>query len=196
MQLFACALLYATFCVCVFSLILFFDMFDGWSIVKLTGWSYVARGASVSGPRPLLGPTVRWPSEGGLWIYVGDLRPLRAVLGRSWNLCRRSWLHLGGSWGLYWRSGTDLGPLLAVLGRSWGRCVRSWAALGAYVGGLGPLLGLVAILGCSNASGNMGPKRVTPPKPAEAHESSGASTYLFYRYVYMYAYVYVCIVTL
>ena len=107
----------------VFSLILFFDIFDGWSIVKLTGlcgWSWAALG------------------------------PLRAVLGRSWGLYRRSWLHLGGSWGLCWRSWAALGPLLAVLGRSWGRCVRSWAALGAYVGGLGPLLGpMLAVLGRS-----------------------------------------------
>ena len=45
-----------------------------------------------------------------------------------------------------------------VLGRSWGLCVRSWAALGAYVGGLGVLGPMLAILSCSWAStGGPGP---------------------------------------
>ena len=33
-----------------------------------------------------------------------------------------------------------------ILRRSWDLCVRSWAALGAYVGGLGPLLGLMLVV--------------------------------------------------
>ena len=31
-----------------------------------------------------------------------------------------------------------LGPLLGLCWLSWGLCWRSWAALGTYVGGLGP----------------------------------------------------------
>ena len=73
-----------------------------------------------------------------------------AILSCSWGLYRRSWLHMGGSWGLCWRSCAALGPLLPVLGRSWGCSLRSWAALGANVGGLGPLLEpMWAVLGCS-----------------------------------------------
>ena len=59
-----------------------------------------------------------------------------AVLGRSWDLCWRSW--------------AAPGPLWAVLSRSWGLFARSWVALGAYVGGLGPLLEpMLAVLGRS-----------------------------------------------
>ena len=63
-----------------------------------------------------------------------DLRPRGAVLGRSWDLCWRSWAAPGAYV-------AGLGPLL-------GLCGRSWAALGPYVRGLGPLLGpMFAILG-------------------------------------------------
>ena len=64
--------------------------------------------------------------------------PVWVVLGRSWDLCVRSWATLGAYVG---GLGPLLDPMLAVLGRSWGLCWRSWAALGAYVGGLGLLLG-------------------------------------------------------
>ena len=67
------------------------------------------------------------------------------ILGRSRDLCGRSWVALGASAGSL---GLLLGPMLAVLGGSWGLCGRSWAALGAYVGGPGPLLGpMLAVLG-------------------------------------------------
>ena len=57
-----------------------------------------------------------------------------SVLGRTWNLCWRSWAALGAYVG-------DLGPLLepmlAVLGRSWSLCWQSEAGLGIYAGGPG-----------------------------------------------------------
>ena len=55
-----------------------------------------------------------------------------SVLGRTWNLCWRSWAALGAYVG---GLGPLLEPMLAVLGRSWGLCWRSEAALGIYVGG-------------------------------------------------------------
>ena len=87
-----------------------------------------------------------WASTGGPGALFG---PRCAVLGRSWRLCWRSWLHLDGSWGLGWQSwaalgayvagrGLLFGPLCAILGRSCGLCWRSQAALWTYVGGLGP----------------------------------------------------------
>ena len=54
----------------------FFYIFDGWSIVKLTGlcaWCWVALGASECGPGPLLGLC-------GQWL----LGAMLAILGRSW----------------------------------------------------------------------------------------------------------------
>ena len=64
------------------------------------------------------------------------LRPMLAVLRRSWDLCWQSWAALGPYVG---GLGAVLGPMLAVLG-----------CLGAYVGGLGPLLGpMLAVLGRS-----------------------------------------------
>ena len=72
------------------------------------------------------------------WVSGAVLGPLRAVLGHSWGLSRRSW-------DLCWRPWAALGLLLEVLGRYWGCCVRSWAALGTYLDSLelllGPLLG-------------------------------------------------------
>ena len=68
-----------------FSLIFFFDIFDGWSIVKLT--------ACVGGLRSLLGPLCAvlgrswglcWQSGGGLGAYFGDLGPFFSLYGRSW----------------------------------------------------------------------------------------------------------------
>ena len=89
----------------------FFNIFDGWSIVKLTGlcgWSYVALGASVCSPGPL-------------WAYVGGLGAVLGTMLEILGLYRRSW---------------------AALGASVGGLGCSWAALGAYVGNLGPTLGL------------------------------------------------------
>ena len=90
--------------------------------------------------------------------------PTLSVLGRSWDLCWRSWAALAGYVGrlgpllgayvaekyeehgnfenvLISRAGARSAASGAVLGRSWDLCGRSWAALGAYVGGLGLLLG-------------------------------------------------------
>ena len=53
--------------------------------------------------------------------------PVWVVLGRSWDLCVRSWAALGAYVG---GLGAVLGPILAILGRSW-----------ASTGGPGPLLG-------------------------------------------------------
>ena len=53
--------------------------------------------------------------------------PVWVVLGRSWDLCVRSWAALGAYVG---GPGAVLGPILAILGRSW-----------ASRGGPGPLLG-------------------------------------------------------
>ena len=100
--------------------------------------------------------------RGGAYLLGGPgplLGPLRAVLGRSWDLCWRSWAALGayvgglglllgpmlavlGGLGAYVGGlGLVLGPMLAVLGalgpKCW-LCWRSWVALGAYMGGLGP----------------------------------------------------------
>ena len=55
-----------------------------------------------------------------------------SVLGRTWNLCWRSWAALGAYVG---GLGPLLEPMLAVLGRCWGLCWRSEAALGIYAGG-------------------------------------------------------------
>jgi len=115
--------------------------------------------------------------DGPLWVVLGRSwgRALCAVLGRSWDLCWRSWSAmlaisnrswastrgpgpllvplcavLGCSWNLCWRSCVALGPPRAVLGCSWRVCWRSWAALEAAVCGTGPLLGhVLAVLGRS-----------------------------------------------
>ena len=55
-----------------------------------------------------------------------------SVLGRTWNLCWRSWAALGAYVG---GLGPLLEPMLAVLGRSWSLCWRSEAGLGIYAGG-------------------------------------------------------------
>ena len=79
--------------------------------------------------------------------------PVWVVLGRSWGLCVRSWVALGG---LCLRSGGGLGTyvgdlelLLGLYGRSrvaLGASISglgcTWAALGIYAADLGPLLGL------------------------------------------------------
>ena len=53
--------------------------------------------------------------------------PVWVVLGRSLDLCVRSWATLGAYVG---GLGAVLGPIMAILGRSW-----------ASTGGPGPLLG-------------------------------------------------------
>ena len=74
----------------VFSLIFFFDIFDGWLIVKLTslcGWSWVALGASVCGSGSLLGAYV-----GGLEAVLG---PMLAILSCSWASTGGPGSHVG-----------------------------------------------------------------------------------------------------
>ena len=72
--------------------------------------------------------------------------PLCAVLGRSWDLCWRSW--------------AALGLLQVVLGR-----------LRAYVDGLGPILGpMLTVLGCSRgiywrSGAALGPKQAVWGRP-------------------------------
>ena len=88
-------------------------------LADLCGWSWAPPGAYVGG-------------LGLLWVVLGSsmgglgplLSPLWAILGRSWDLCGRSW--------------PLLGSMLAVLGRSCSLCWRSGAALGAFDGGPGP----------------------------------------------------------
>ena len=65
------------------------------------------------------------------------LRPLRAVLGCSWN----SVTGLGPLLGHLTASRAEIEPVSVVLGHSRGLCGRSWAALKAYVAGPGLLLG-------------------------------------------------------
>ena len=84
-----------------------------------------------------------------------------AVLGRSWDLCWRTWPLLGPLLAVLGRLGPknveeydylktclflererDLPPRGAVLGLPWTLCWRSWAAPGTYAAGLGALLGL------------------------------------------------------
>ena len=90
----------------------FFYIFDGWSIVKLTG-SMFFFDIFLQRFRWMVDREVDWP----VWV----------VLGRSWGLCVRSWAALGAYVG---GLGAVLGPMLAILGRSW-----------ASTGGPGPLLG-------------------------------------------------------
>ena len=112
-------------------------MFDGWSIVKLTGSMFFLSNVSYCF-RLMVGLQV----DG----------PLGVVLGSSQGLCGRSWAALSA---YVDGPGPLSGPLWAVLGRlgafvggpgpswvrSWVLCWRSWAALGVYVGGLGPHVG-------------------------------------------------------
>ena len=63
-----------------FSMLFFFDIFDGWSIVKLMGlcgWSQVGLGAFVCGPELLWGRVL-------------------AVFGRTLAILGRSWASAGG----------------------------------------------------------------------------------------------------
>ena len=114
------------------------------------------------GPGPLWGPMLAvlgrsWDLCWRSWAAFG---PLWAVLRRSWDLCARSWVALGADAG---GLGPLLGRMLPVSGRSWTLCRRSWAALGPYVGGLGPLLGpklaVLAALGASEGGLGAGSKR-------------------------------------
>jgi hypothetical protein len=79
----------------------FFWMFDGWSVIKLTGLC------------------VR--SWAALGVYVGGLG---AVFGSMLAISGRFGAAMGGP-------GPLSGPMLAVLGRSWGLSSQSWAAIGA-----------------------------------------------------------------
>ena len=139
---------------------LFFYIFDGRSLVKLTGSMFFQvcdlHFCSIDG-----GSSSRRASWGGLGQLPG---PLWAVLGRSQHICGWSWTALrasvggpGPSWCLCWRSWAILGPLLgamlAVLGRSWGLCWRSWASCWRSWGVcwrswrlLGPLLAVLSRL--------------------------------------------------
>ena len=94
--------------------------------------SWVAFGAFVGGPGPLLGPMqavlgadqgLSWRSWAALAAYLRGPRP-------SWDLCWRSWATFGAFVG---GLGPLLGPMLAVLGCSWDLCWRSWALLGRNV---------------------------------------------------------------
>ena len=96
----------------VLSMYFFFYIFDGWSIVKLTGSMFFF---------DVFLRHFRWmvdrEVDGPVWV----------VLGRSWGLCVRSWAALGAYVG---GLGAVLGPMLAILSCSW-----------ASTGGPGPLLG-------------------------------------------------------
>ena len=106
-------------------------------------WSCVALGASVCGPGPLLELMLAifgcsWASTGGPGPLLG---PMLAVLDRSWGLCDRKMKKNMAALKLCLslQRECDLRPP-----------ERSWAALGAYVGGLGPLMGLfLPVLGRS-----------------------------------------------
>ena len=143
-------------------------MFDGWSIVKLTGSMF------------LLSIFLQFFR---LMVGLQVDGPLGVVLGSSQGLCGRSWAALRAYVG---GPGPLSGPLLAVLGRlgafvggpgpswvrSWLLCWRSWAALGVYVGGLGPHVGglgalwerMLAVLAALGAS-------VGGPEPSCAEKS-------------------------
>ena len=115
----------------------------------LCGRSWAALRAYVGGPGPLSGPL--WAVLGRPGAFVGGPGPSWV---RSWVLCWRSWAALG----VYVGGLVVLGPMLAVLGRSCASTggpgpllgplqavlaiLSTWVALGAYVGDLGPLLGL------------------------------------------------------
>ena len=118
----------------------FFNIFYGWSIVKLTGlcrWSQVTLGTYMCGPGPLLGPMLAlrgWFLD--LFGCIGCLGPFLGPYGRSWATLGAC---LGGL-------GTFVGDLGPLLGFSW----RSWAAIGAAVCDPGPLLEpTLTVLGCS-----------------------------------------------
>ena len=98
-----------------------------------------------------------WRSWAALGAYVSGLgpllRPMLAVLGRSWGLYGRSRARKCEEHGylenmLISRAGARSAAWGSVLSCSWSLCCWSWAALGAYVGGLGLLLGpKLAVLG-------------------------------------------------
>ena len=100
-----------------------------------------------------------WRSWPTLRAYVGGieplLRPMLAVLGRSWGLYGRSRARKCEEHGylenmLTSQAGAGSAAWGSVLSCSWGLCCRSWAALGTYVSGLVPLLGpMRAVLGRS-----------------------------------------------
>ena len=98
-------------------MLLFPYVFDGWSIVKLTGTMLFVLGRSWAG----LGR-----SSGALGAVLGGLV-------RSWGLLERSWALLGRSLGA-------LGALLGALGRSWALLepprailVRFWSLPGSIL---------------------------------------------------------------
>ena len=99
----------------------FFYIFDGWSIVKLTGSMFFLSIFS-SFFRLMVGLQV----DGSLGVVLGGSKSLcgwswaapRASVGGPWPLSGRLWVVLGRSQGL-----------CVVLGRSQGLCGRSWAAI-------------------------------------------------------------------
>ena len=97
----------------------FFHIFDRWSIVKLTGSICVFFNLFLRSFRWIFDRKV----DGPVWV----------VLGRSWDLCVRSWVALGTY--LSWHSGAGLGTYFGSLGPFLGLYRRSWAALGASLGG-------------------------------------------------------------
>ena len=94
------------------------------------------------------------------WVVDREVDwPVWVVLGRSWDLCVRSWAAPGAFVG---GLGADLGPILPILGRSWASTGGPGPLLGplkAVFAPLGRLLGpMLAILGRSWAStGGPGP---------------------------------------
>ena len=112
----------------VFSIHCFFDMFDGWWMVKPVrvvlgrSWGLCVRS------RAALGAYV-----GGLGALVGPMLAILSLYGRSWAALGASVGGLGCTWLALGAYVGNLGPLLGLY---W----RSWVALGAYVGGLGSVL--------------------------------------------------------
>ena len=148
----------------------FFYIFDGWSIVKLTGSMFFLSMVSYFF-RLMVGLQV----EGRLGVVLGCSK---GVCGWSWAAPRASVGGPGSLSGLLWAVLGRLGAFVGGPGPSWVRfrvlCWRSWVTLGAYVrglgphvGGLGPLLrAMLAVLAALGAS-------VGGPEPPWAEKSRG-----------------------
>ena len=118
----------------VFSLIFFFDVFDGWSIVKLMGSMFFLR---------IFLHFFRW------MVGLEVDGPLGVVLGGSKGLCGWSWAAPRASVG---GPGPLSGPLWVVLGRSQGLCGRSRFGLRASVDCPGSLSDSCIFPWCSSKS--------------------------------------------